>query len=118
MKIWVAGSRTITNYKFVAECLFLNVQSDDVIRTGGAKGVDRIAEMWAKNNGIQLEEPLIPDWKMGKGAGFKRNTEGVEWADRVIIIWDGMSNDNISGGSKHVSEEAARLNKQHIIFRY
>lgn len=112
-KYWVAGSRGIVNYKYVANCLRGQFSPDDIIRTGKAKrGVDGIVEMYCKRNGYKLEEGLPADWKLGKHAGFLRNTEGVEWSDRVIVIWDGKS-----PGSKHVIGEARRLNKHCKVFR-
>ena len=112
MKIWVAGSRGILRYKYVADCLRGQFTPDDIIRTGGARGVDRIAMMYCRQRGYKVEKSLKPDWKLGKHAGMLRNTEGVEWADRVIVIWDGKSN-----GSKHVIDEARRLNKHCKVFR-
>lgn len=107
IKWWIAGSRSIRNLKAVSMLLDKEVKMSDVIRTGGALGVDRGAEMWARNKGIKIEPALKPDWRRhGKGAGFKRNTEGVEWADKVIVVWDGSSR-----GSAHVIRECERLGK-------
>ena len=113
-KWWVAGSRGIVNYVAVSNILRDHILAPDIVRTGGAKGVDRIAELWAKQQQIKLEETLEPDYKRYRGgAPFVRNTEGVEWADRVLIVWDG-----ISPGSKHVIEECVRLQKEYYLYKF
>lgn len=40
---------------------------------GGASGVDRLADMWARNRGVPVE-PFPADWRIrGKAAGPERN---------------------------------------------
>lgn len=112
MKWWVAGSRSIRNFNLVNSVLAKHVRAGDTIRTGGAQGVDRIAENWAKYNGIMLEKTLKPDWKMGRGAGMIRNTEGVDWADKVIVVWDGKSR-----GSLDVIKKCSKMGKPYHVYK-
>ena len=66
MKIIVAGSRTFTTYQYVAHRLgCLEVTIDEVI-SGGAPGVDRIGESWAKEHHISVKR-FPANWdKYGK----------------------------------------------------
>ena len=106
MKIWIAGSRSITEYFYVVFCLRGHITKNDIVRTGGAKGVDQLAERYCKRNKYPMEEPIIPDWRIGRHAGILRNIEGVTWADKILIIWDGVSK-----GTQHVISEAKRQGK-------
>jgi hypothetical protein len=64
---------------------------DTVVVTGGAKGVDRTAETAALALGLKVEV-FLPDWeKFGKGAGFARNAQIVNAADKLVAFWDGES---------------------------
>lgn len=67
-----------------------------IIVSGGARGVDSIAESWANDNNV--ETLIFPaDWKnLGKGAGYIRNTQIIENSDIVLAIWD-----NQSRGTRH-----------------
>lgn len=112
MKWWIAGSRGIRDYTYVNKVLVKHVRSGDLIRTGGAQGVDRIAEYWGRHNNICVEPSLKPNWKMGRGAGMIRNTEGVEWADKVIVIWDGKS-----PGSKDVIKKCKKMGKPFHVYK-
>ncbi len=87
MKLLVAGSRTIKQFdieKYIPP-------ETSVILSGGAKGIDSIAEKYADKAGIS-KIILRPQYALyGKSAPLKRNTELVNMADSVLIIWDGIS---------------------------
>ncbi len=102
MRIIIAGSRTIDQAGFdraICQCPWLN--GTKLIVSGGARGVDQLAEAWATTRGL----PMIrynPDWKQfGRGAGLLRNRAMVENADALFAIWDGHSR-----GTKHVIQYA------------
>ncbi len=102
MKLLIAGSRGITDFN-LAEHIPSNVT---VIISGGAKGIDTLAEQYADEHG--LEKIIIkPDYnKYRRGAPLKRNEEMVELADEVLIIWDGASK-----GTKYTADYAKKKNK-------
>ena len=87
MKLLIVGSRSITYYPLEDE-----VPSDtELIISGGARGVDTLAERYADSHGI---EKLIikPDYKKyGRRAPLIRNEEMVDICDKVLVIWDGVS---------------------------
>lgn len=105
MKILICGSRGI------------NPDIEDVVNragfevteviTGGARGVDKAAELWAKSKGIPCTV-YLPDWdQFGKSAGMRRNIEMVLAADAVIAVWDMQSN-----GTKHSIDYAKKCGKE------
>ena len=58
---------------------------------GGAKGVDAMGEQWARENKIPIKR-FDPDWdKYGAGAGPERNRLMAEYAEALIVLWDGRS---------------------------
>ena len=66
-------------------------KEDLIIVSGGARGVDSLAEAWADSEGVKK---LIfqADWKgKGKGAGYIRNVDIIENSDLVLAIWNGES---------------------------
>ena len=106
MKTAVVGSRTITDYTTVKNILKQYVITQIV--SGGANGVDKLAEYYSFDVGIENTPQIFyPDWKkFGRRAGFVRNTEIVDYADVVIAIWDGKSK-----GTQHSIDYAKKKGK-------
>ena len=103
MKTIIAGSRGIDDYSVVkAAIAFSGFEITEVV-SGGANGVDKLGERWAKDNGVPITR-FIPDWSIGKSAGIRRNEKMARYADCVICIWDG-----VSPGTKHMMQFAKRL---------
>lgn len=96
----VFGSRTITDRKTVWAALDQATRNfmKCVVLTGGAKGVDQLAEAWAHKNWYTTLT-FFPDYERypGKVAPVKRNREmakaAVQMAKKVYAIgfWDGES---------------------------
>ena len=90
-RIAVVGSRSFKNYEFLKSILDAYIGIVLVIVSGGAAGADKLAERWAKDNGVPLKV-FYPSWKRyGKAAGPIRNQEIVDNCDFVIAFWDGKS---------------------------
>ena len=99
MKIMIAGSRSITDFDLTEYI----PEKTTLIITGGAKGVDTLAEEYADKHKIS-KLILRPDYKKyGKAAPLLRNEQMVDLADLVIIIWDGKSK-----GTKHTLKYAEK----------
>ena len=91
MKIAIVGSRNITSVD-ISKYISLN----DEIVSGGAKGVDLCAAEYAKKNNIKLTE-FLPNYALfGRAAPIKRNYEIVDYADAVVVFWDGSSKGSLS----------------------
>lgn len=87
MKVAVIGSRTI---KDVDISRFIPPDATLII-SGGAVGVDTLAEGYADKKGIE-KLILYPDYELyGRSAPLIRDKLIVDHADLVIAVWDGSS---------------------------
>lgn len=124
MKIIIAGSRTLTLDRYVDTAVaqafnkwvsqdqenWKNYTRPEII-SGGAQGVDFLAELYAKKHSLQFTE-FRADWEQfGKRAGFLRNTQMAEYADALIAIWDGKSK-----GTFHMISEMVKRNKPVFVY--
>lgn len=110
-KIAIVGSRDYLKL-FKVKKLMRRLPKDCVVVSGGARGVDQLAETIAKERGL---ETLIfkAEWnKYGKVAGMKRNEDIVKAADLVVAFWNGFSS-----GTEHSIYLAKKLNKEVIIIK-
>ena len=109
MKLMIVGSRGIKDCDlkpYVAE----NV---DLIISGGARGVDSLAENFADKNGIS-KLILRPDYKRYKRAApLKRNEAMVNLADEIIVIWDVASK-----GTAYTIKYAKKAGKPVAVINY
>ena len=106
MKLLIAGSRSIKNFNLDP---YVPLDTDLII-SGGAVGIDTLAEIYADTHNI---EKLIirPDYaQYGKAAPLIRNEEMVNLADVVLIVWDGVSR-----GTKYTENYARKSNKEVMI---
>lgn len=114
MKVAIVGSRTINDkeliWNFMEECHKFNPEVDKII-SGGARGVDSIAEEYAKIHKIKTCI-FKPDWEtFGKRAGFIRNADIIGKCDICICIWDGESH-----GTLHDIELCEEMGKPCYIY--
>ena len=102
MKVAIVGSRSIT-----VSDIGKYVSDGDEIVSGGAKGVDLCAAQYAKKNGLKLSE-FLPEYnRYGRAAPIIRNKQIVDYADKIIVFWDGKSK-----GSFSVIEYAQKIGKK------
>lgn len=121
MKLAIIGSRTFNDYDILDRAIkqhygafkqyLTRWEYDfDEIVSGGATGADSLGAQWGRNNGIKVTE-FLPDWdKWGKRAGFIRNEQIIQAADKVLCFWDGQSK-----GSGNSLAIAKRLKKETVI---
>lgn len=100
MKVAIVGSRSFSDYKIFSDFMEDLTENKhlaiDEIISGGAKGADSLAEIYAKDKGIPIEI-IKPDWNtFGKSAGFIRNRDIIMRCDACVAFWDGESH-----GTKH-----------------
>jgi len=87
MKLLIAGSRSINSFDLTK---YVPPQTDLII-SGGAQGVDTLAEQYADAHRIS-KLILRPQYHIyGRAAPIKRNESMVEISDVVLVIWDGIS---------------------------
>ena len=87
MKVAVIGSRGLTGIDISK----MIPPDATMIISGGAAGVDTLAERYADERGIP-KRIIRPDYGLyGKQAPLVRDRMIVELADAVVAIWDGVS---------------------------
>ena len=92
MKLLIAGSRSITDFDLAP---YIPDDVDEII-SGGANGIDTLAEKYADEHRIS-KHIIRPKYHLyKKAAPIKRNREMVEIADAVLVIWDGESKGTLS----------------------
>ena len=103
MKTIIAGSRNITEYATLIKALKKVDWEITTVLSGTARGVDKLGEIFAKENNIPLEK-YPAEWdKYGKSAGYKRNLVMAENAEALLALWDGQSK-----GTKHMIDIAKK----------
>jgi hypothetical protein len=117
-KLIVAGGRDFDDYE--ALCYTLNAlataefpDKSISIVSGMARGADALGYMFAHKNNIKVYEFPAQWTRYGKSAGFRRNTEMGNFADALIVFWDGESK-----GTKHMLDYMQQLNKPVYIIKY
>lgn len=99
MKVAVVGSRDLALdiTKYIPE----NITE---LISGGARGIDNIAERWADEHGVP-KQIFKPNYNLyGRAAPIIRNRLIVKASDIVIAIWDGKSK-----GTKFIVEYAKQI---------
>ena len=106
MKVAIVGSRGLSSD--LSD--FIPKETTEII-SGGAMGIDKCAEEYAKKNNIKLTV-IRPDYKQfGRRAPLIRNLEIIDKADLVIAFWDTKSN-----GTRFVIEKCRERQKNIKIF--
>ena len=102
MKFLIVGSRSIKDFD-LSEYV---PREADLIISGGADGVDSIAEKYADDHRLS-KLILRPRYDLyGRAAPIKRNEIMVDLADEILVIWDGRSR-----GAMYTAKYAKQKNK-------
>ena len=87
MKLMIAGSRSIQTFDLSSYI----AKDVDCIISGGAEGVDQLAEQYADEHRLS-KIILRPQYRLYKrNAPLIRNRQMVDLADAALIVWDGVS---------------------------
>lgn len=109
MKLIIAGSRHLDIPKEMIDWIigqFQDLNDVNEIVSGTAKGVDTSGELFAKRYNMGLTK-FPANWEeYGKKAGHLRNAEMAEYADALLLVWDGLSN-----GSANMKNQMLKLDK-------
>ncbi len=108
-KVAIVGSRDWADPDMVRDYVY-SLNDDDTVISGGARGVDQFAEIYALERG--LATLIFPaDWgHHGNTAGLLRNRDIVRECDRLVAFWD-----NRSRGTKHGIDLARELGKTVLV---
>ena len=93
MKIIIAGSRDFFDYGLLKKKCdsLLKGESNIEIVSGGATGADQLGERYAAEKDYKLQR-FPADWKTyGRAAGHIRNKKMADYAESLILFWDGKS---------------------------
>ena len=111
MRLIIAGSRSIAEFRNVQKAMEFYDLNPLTIISGTANGVDKLGEIWARRNNVPVER-YPANWdKYGKSAGYIRNQEMAKAADSLLAIWDGESR-----GTKHMIDIANKQGLDVYIF--
>ena len=112
MKVIIAGSRGITDYTIlcnaIAQSDFSNITE---VVSGCARGVDKLGERWASEQTFLLTRMRANWGRFGQAAGQYRNREMAEYADGLLVLWDGESR-----GTLHMIDCMRRLGKPYEVY--
>ena len=108
--VLICGSKSINDLNFD---FYLDKDAIGQVVSGGANGVDTLAEKWSKRNGIDFIV-FLPQYDIygGKYAPIKRDEDMVNHCDYVVAFWDGKSS-----GTKYTIEYAAKMGHKVYIHR-
>ena len=90
MKVAVVGSRDFPDMD-VVRTFVSGLEEGTTVVSGGARGVDTVAERAARARGLHVEVHLPDWWTYPRAAGVVRNQKIVDSVDRVVAFWDGHS---------------------------
>lgn len=130
MKVAIVGSRSINDYDVLLEAIqhFSLEHRITTVISGGARGVDKLAERYAEEKGIPLKV-YKAKWdnlniadpryiktnargeKYNSRAGYERNTQMAQQCDAVLALWDGKSR-----GTRHMIDVTFELEKVQFIY--
>ena len=118
VKVIIAGGREFTDYSLLRRICDqmlsgLIANSEVTIVSGGARGVDRLGERYARERDIDLIV-MNADWDTyGKSAGYRRNQDMSHVATHLIAFWDGNSR-----GTKHMIDIAKKDGLLRCVFDF
>ncbi len=112
MKLIIAGSRDLLNlriidHRFIEDAIYsvYEIFPEEVV-SGNSGVADKSGEKFAYLNCLKITK-FPADWgKHGKAAGPIRNREMAEYADALLLLWDGKSR-----GSANMKREMEKLKK-------
>lgn len=105
-KDWLKVDKEHQIYKILEDCISGSKFNITEVVSGACWGIDKLGEMWAKNNKIPIISKPANWEEYGKIAGYTRNKEMSEVSDALICI---RSED--SKGSIHMVNIMNKLRK-------
>lgn len=111
VKLAVVGSRDFANTDLMDRELSARRADLTLVISGGARGADKMAERWARKNGIETQI-FYPDHKRYRHPYHHRNRLIAEACDHLVAFWNGHST-----GTKYTIDYARRIGKPVSIVR-
>lgn len=96
LSLIIAGSRNLTiSIEGLEQKLYEERLFPAEIVSGTCRGIDKSGELFAAKHNLSVVS-FPADWSQGKMAGPKRNKQMAEYADALLLIWDGKSRGSLS----------------------
>jgi hypothetical protein len=114
MRLAIVGSRGFQSYEILKATVdtLREIYPITTIVSGGAKGADHLAEIYAEEHNLEMD--IYPaDWSKGKGAGYIRNVDIWNNSDLGVAFWDGESK-----GTAHSFKLSEKQKKKLYVFNY
>tara|TARA_R110000796_G_scaffold250514_1_gene379585 strand:- start:5918 stop:6319 length:402 start_codon:yes stop_codon:yes gene_type:complete len=114
-RVIIAGGRDFDDFRTLSEvCIHMLQNKKNIeIVSGTANGADKLGEQFARFMGYQIKE-FPASWdEFGKAAGHIRNKEMAEYADALIVFWDGESK-----GTENMIALAKKMNLKVKLHKY
>ena len=87
MKLAIIGSRSLSGFDKNIILRHIPAETTDIV-SGGAIGVDALAEEIAQELGLNFRK-IEPDYEQyGKNAPIERNKQIISAAVKVLAVWD------------------------------
>ena len=110
MRTIITGCADMENLKVVQRAIEDSCFSIDEVVSGTGRGVDRLGEEWARQQGVRVKKVPPERQKYGASAAAERNRELMRRADALIVVWDGHNRDTL----KLINQARARGLKVHV----
>lgn len=91
MRVIIAGSRSLLYPMAIRRAVRLSGFHITEVVSGRARGADKYGEQWADAHGVPVK-PFPAQWLLyGREAGHRRNSQMAEYAEALVLVWDGKS---------------------------
>lgn len=101
LKVAIVGSRKFDDAEKVYGKICENIPRNCTeIVSGGAKGVDTLAQRYAEEHGVFMKVFLPEYEKFGKAATLIRNTEIVKYSDYIFVFIHDDSSGSVDTAKK------------------
>jgi hypothetical protein len=101
MRVIIAGSRWIEDRGVFEAAIRESGFAITEVVTSNSRGVDKLAESWARERDLPLKVFPVEWSRFGGRAGIVRDQQMADHAEGLIAIWDGFSQ-----GTQHMIELA------------
>lgn len=109
MRVAIIGSRNIQNLSVESIIAHIPQNASELV-SGGALGIDSLAETAAEKLSLPIKV-FLPDYDLnGRTAPLTRNQQIVDYADFVLAFWDTHSR-----GTAHALNYCVQTNKPFCI---
>lgn len=105
MIVAIISSGSVTNCKEIIEKTLKDIPVIEIV-SGVSSDVDAVVKRYAEERHIAYRKFLPNCRKYGYYAFLKRETQMIKYADMVLVVWDGFSEE-----TEYIIQKALKLGK-------